>query len=450
MNSVKILRSDKTGHTQNADGPVFSDQYSYGFAYIDLDKAQDSHSIDGFGASFTDAACYMINKLPDTYKTALIKSLFSFDELNLSISRLNIGSSDYATKIYSYADTPNDIELKDFSIEHDKKYILPLIKQVKEFRQDMVFFASPWSPPGWMKLGGSMCGGYLKHKFLPTYAKYLVKYLSAYREEGVDISAITLQNEPDTDQHGKMPACLLHPEYEMELISTIMPMKLKEAGLDTKVWLYDHNFIGWQRVLSMMDFPLVRENIEAVAFHTYEGDSTMMNYIKAKYPNTKFHITESPVAPADKEPGERGYIQASQSISECLNEGSSSYISWNYALDELGRPNVGTFNCVGLVEINSRTGQITPSNQYYALKHFAPYMQRGATLLKPTIVGKLADNVITCSCRNPNGSYVVVLTNASASSTCVQIKLNEKFIRINMTEKSVCTVLITKEGIHIA
>lgn len=174
----------------------------------------------------------------------LLCDIYGIDGLNLSVGRLSIGSSDYSADVYSYCDKENDIELESFSIERDKEYIIPMIKEILKHNPNMKLFASPWSPPGWMKTEGSMCGGYMKWEYIDCYADYIIKYLQAYKEEGIEISAITPQNEPETQQVGHMPACIWHPDFEVKFVE-VLRKKMTALGMDTEIWLFDHNFSNW-------------------------------------------------------------------------------------------------------------------------------------------------------------------------------------------------------------
>ena len=440
MSRFKMIRSDESGFAYEMENQPFSPDIYYDSPCVDVDQAKVSHKILGFGASFTDAACYMFQKVDPERRKALFQDLFSEDGLNLSIARLNIGASDYSTKVYSYHEK-EDPELKDFTIEHDKKYIIPIVKEAQAVRPDMYLFSSPWSPPGWMKTGGSMCGGYMRAKYLPVFADYLVKYLQAYQAEGIHIDAMTMQNEPDTDQRGCMPQSQLHPDFEMELVGHLLPPRLKAAGLDTKMWLYDHNYQGWKRVLYMLSDPEVAANIDAVAWHPYDGFPEMMRPIREKYPDLAFQLTEK--GPNyRKNSAESRLLWWSRAITGALNNGCSSFVGWNYALDENGSPNLGNFKCAGLVEIHSRTGEITPSIQYQAFKHYAPYLKRGAEVLSCPMNFPQEPMVDCLVARNPDGKVVAVVGNGADKFSSIQFKYKGEYLKIYLPEQTMTTIIL--------
>lgn len=116
--------------------------------------------------------------MPCEKRRAYLRDIFTKEGLGLSVGRIPVGSSDYSAELYSYDDVPGDIELKHFSIDRDREYIIPMIREVLVVNPDIFLFASPWSPPGWMKNGGSMCGGSMREEFIECYADYKKRAIS--------------------------------------------------------------------------------------------------------------------------------------------------------------------------------------------------------------------------------------------------------------------------------
>ena len=185
---------------------------------IVLDPAKKYQEMLGFGAAFTDAACYMFNQLPAPARDELFHELFHPSEMGLNVCRTCIGSSDYSTEVFSYDEGEPDPDMQRFSIAHDEAYVLPMLRLARKANPDLFLFSSPWSPPGWMKAGGSMLGGSMRQHYFGAYAQYFVKFLQAYAAKGVPMQAVTVQNEVDTDQDGRMPACLFPQEYEIGFV----------------------------------------------------------------------------------------------------------------------------------------------------------------------------------------------------------------------------------------
>jgi len=440
---LKVLRSDDRGFAYEAENQSASGEFYYDSPCFDLDRAKEKHAILGFGASMTDASCYLIHKLPAEKRTALLKDLFAPDKLALSIIRLNVGASDYATKAYNYDDVPEDTDLKHFSIAHDEKWIIPCVQEALKVDPGLFLFSSPWSPPGWMKTTNSMCGGYMREKYLPVFADYLVKYLQEYRKRGIAIQALTMQNEADAEQLGTMPQSLLHPDFEMELLGHLLPPRLATAGLDTQLWLYDHNYSGFLRVLYMLSDPEVRKHTGAVAFHPYKGKPEMMRVVREQYPDLPFQLTEKGPN-LRKDSPESTILWWHQTISRALNNGCSSFVGWNYALDENGTPELGPFDCAGLVEIHSRTQEITPSAQYHAFRHYAPFIRRGARVLEVPQNFPAANEIDVLFVRNPDGSLIVVAGNTGEfrKPGNIQLKYQGKFLKVQLPKRSLTTLVL--------
>ena len=353
------------------------------------------------------------------------------------MARTCIGSSDYSKNVYSYDDTPEpDPELKHFSVEHDRAYILPSLRTARELNPELFLFASPWSPPGWMKVGGSMLGGSMRKAYFAAYAQYFVRFLQAYAAEGVKIDAVTIQNEPDTDQDGRMPACLWGQEYETAFIKTFLGPALEHASLDTKIWILDHNYDLWGRALDELGVPGLNNYVDGVAWHAYMGSADAMTRVHEAFPDKNAYWTEggpdytSPDYTTDWSTWSHTFTGVLRNWGRCL-------VGWNLALDEQGKPNVGPFSCGGVVTIDSRTQRITRSGQYWAFAHYSKAIRRNARVLASH--GQPA-GVEHVALENPDGSRVLVITNRG-EARAVDCGLDSSTLQIQMPRDSVVTLV---------
>ena len=388
----------------------------------------------GFGAAFTDAACYMFNQLTPAAREQLFHELFHPSEMRLNVCRTCIGSSDYSTKAYTYDEGEPDPELKRFSIEQDRQYVLPMLREARKMNPDLFLFSSPWSPPGWMKAGGSMLGGSMRRRYLPVYADYFVKFLKAYADQGVPIQAVTPQNEVDTDQDARMPACIWPQEYEIEFVRMLGPA-LEKNGLSTKIWVLDHNYNLWGRAIAELDDPILRKYCNAIAWHGYVGKPEMMDKAHLAYPDAEMYWTEG--GPDYTDPHYlNDWAKWGGIFTAVLRNWCRSITGWNLALDEQGRPNIGPFPCGGVVTIHSGTREITRSGQYWALAHFSRMIQRGARRFdsEDTIT-----DVSHVAFENPSGSKVVVLTNGGEQRT-VNLRLANLRCEVGLEKNSITTL----------
>jgi len=400
---------------------------------ITLDPEKRFQEILGFGAAFTEASCYMFNQLSQDAREQLFQELFS--DLGLNVCRTCIGASDYSTEVYSFDDGSPDPELKKFSIDHDRAYVLPMLRQARKTNPDLFLFSTPWSPPGWMKPNGSMLGGCIEKKHFPSYAQYFVKFLRAYEAEGVSIQALTPQNEVDTEQDGRLPACLWGQEYEIEFVRDHLGPALRTEGLATKVWLLDHNYNLWGRAICELDDPKLRQYANAIAWHGYAGNVSMVSKVHDAHPDADMHWTEG--GPDYTNPDyATDWAKWARTFTGALRNWCCSVTGWNLALDERGRPNIGPFPCGGLVTIHSKTKEISRSGQYWAFAHFSRSIRRGARRFDSQ--GAL-ENVDHVACENPDGQKVLTITNTSTARPLV-LKMSDLMAELTVTPDSVTTL----------
>ena len=403
---------------------------------IVLNPDKKFQDILGFGAAFTDAACYMFSQLSSDARSQLFHELFHPSQMGFNVCRTCMGASDYSTRLYSYDEGDPDPELQRFSIDHDREYILPTLRLAREVNPDLFLFSSPWSPPGWMKAGGSMLGGSMRQRYIPNYAQYFLKFLRAYAAAGVPVQAVTPQNEPDTDQDGRMPACIWPQEYEIAFVRDCLGPLLEKNGMETKIWILDHNYNLWGRAICELDDPGLRRYCDAVAWHGYAGKPEMMSKVHDAHPNVNMYWTEggadytSPDYLAD-------WARWGKNFSAVLRNWCRSITAWNFALDERGQPDIGPFPCGGLVTIHSQTKETTRSGQYWAFAQFARFIRRGARRLDSQ--GALAD-LYHVAVENPDGQTVMVITNSGVDRT-VNLQLNQMMADVHLDEDSITTLL---------
>ena len=373
-----------------------------------------THSdFQGFGVAITGSSCYLLNKMSPEKRKALLNEVYSEDGLGLSIARVSIAASDYSAELYSY-----EKKRGEFSLEKDEAYVLPILQEVAKSYPGIRFFASPWSPPGYMKTGGSICGGFMREGFVDEYVDYILKFVEGYEEKGIPIWAITPQNEPETDQGGKMPACYWSPETEAKF-AIALRKKADEKGKPFEIWLCDHNFALWKRVLwQLKEFPELEKSVTSVAFHYYDGGVDMVENIREQFPAIDYHFTEG--GPRLYDHYATDHCKWGTAMARALNHGCKSFTGWNLLLDEIGNPNVGPFFCGGLITENSVTKELSYSGQFQAFKHFSRYVKRGANILKTRVVGE--DNGLfgypnkkpkleVCAIQNIEGNTVLQIIN---------------------------------------
>ncbi len=273
-----------------------------------------------------------------------------------------------------------------------------MIQKTAQARKDCLFFASPWSPPGWMKTTGNMIGGSLKPEWYPTYAQYFVKFIKAYEAEGIPLYAVTIQNEPGVDRNLEKdkkwwyPSCRWTGEQERDFIRDHLAPALKEAGLATKIWCYDHNYnvtptadgddpgLGYPRAIlsDSKTFPLVA----GVAFHGYAGKPENMLLFQKEFPKTSFHFTEGSVF---------GLVGGAKLVA-LLRSGIVSYNAWVTMSDTLGKPNNGPFNAdTTCIQRDVNTNKPIYNFDLDLMGHFTKFIVRDSVRIDSQSPNKVAN-----------------------------------------------------------
>lgn len=401
---------------------------------ISVDPSRKFQEILGFGAAFTDAACYMFQQLTPTAREQLFQELFHPAQMGLNVCRTCIGASDYSTKLYSYNDGDPDPALTRFSIDHDRQYVIPMLREARQVNPDLFLFSSPWSPPGWMKANGSMLGGCMERKHMAPYANYFVKFLQSYAAEGVPIQAVTVQNEVDTEQDGRMPACTWPQEYEVDFVRQHLGLAFEHHNIKTKIWLVDHNYNLWGRAICELQTPDLRKYANSIAWHGYVGQPEWMSRVHDAFPDAEMYWTEG--GPDYAAPDyATDWCNWSSTFTGILRNWCRSITGWNLALDEHGRPNIGPFGCGGLVTIDSRSKEVTRSGQFRAFAHYSRCIRRGARRIDTQSASTAIHHV---GVENPDGEKVLILTNPGKERK-VQLTMGQRKAEVTLPQDSVAT-----------
>jgi glucosylceramidase len=387
---------------------------------IYVDETQTYQSIEGFGASFTDSAAYLLNeKVPPSKLNTVMTNLFDRNAgIGISFVRNPMGASDIARYDYSYDDLPSgttDPNLTNFSISHDLADIVPLVKLAKQINSQLKIMANPWSPPGWMKTSGSMIGGSLLAADYTTLANYFVKYIQAYSGQGISIDYISMQNEPlyvPSDYPGMcMPAtvtdttCGTSPTDETTQIKYVLSA-LASAGISTKLLIYDHN---WDRP----DYPQTvladsqissSGQVAGIAWHGYAGTPGAMTALHDGHPTFGNYETEHSGGTWVSDQVRADF----EEITQVMRNWGKSYVKWSLALDENRGPHTGGCGtCSPLATVSEKNGAVTYDIEYYTLGQFSKFVQPGAV----RVYSSNASGFVSVAFKNPDESKVLVVYN---------------------------------------
>jgi glucosylceramidase len=401
----------------------------------------------------------VLSQIPQEQRDGLMHELFSPDEMALNVCRTCTGSSDYSRSVYSFdeGDEP-DPDLKRFSIDHDKAYILPTLKAARKLNPDLFLFSSPWSPPAWMKFNNSMLGGTIRKTTLEPYSRYIKMFLDAYRAEGVEMNAVTVQNEVDTTVDGRYPACLWAQEDEILFVRKYLGPLLRKAGSETKIWVLDHNFNLWGRAIAELSNPDLYEYVDGIAWHGYAGDPTGMAQVHDAFPAKNTYFTEGgPLREfeAPRTDPMNNWALWGEWANSVMRNWARSITVWNLALDEKGTPYIGHYDPEdhvelwptvgrGLITVWNDTHKVERSGRFWTFAHYSKHVQRGARVFETDGVGEgpaqaLHSPVSHVGFRNPNGSSVVVLANTGQAAR-TQLVLGTNALDIDLAADSMYTL----------
>jgi glucosylceramidase len=405
---------------------------------ISVDPSRSYQTMDGFGASITDSSAHVLYRLDRRTRAATMRRLFSpTDGAGLSLLRQPMGASDFvAGDFYTYDDLApgrTDYEMRRFSIAHDRAQILPLLRQALELNPRLKVIGSPWSPPAWMKTNGSLIGGRLidDPRIYDAYARYFVEFVQSYERAGVPVYAVTVQNEPQNRNPSGYPGMDLPVAQEAKLIIAI-GRAFREAGIDTKIFGYDHNWSMHPGDIESTppgeqpetEYPtdLLRSSaaryIAGTAFHCYAGDPSRQTALHRAFPNKGIWFTECSGSHGPTDPPAQVFSDTLKWHTRNLVLGvtrnwGKTVVNWNLALDPSGGPHRGGCDtCTGVVTVGP--GQtVTENAEYHTLGHLARFVKPGARRIASTSFGTTGWNgqVMDAAFRNRDGSTALVVHN---------------------------------------
>jgi glucosylceramidase len=411
---------------------------------IFLDPSKTFQTVVGIGGALTDASAETFFKLPAAKQQELIEAYFDPQNgIGYSLGRTNIHSCDFSSDSYTYV-AEGDTELKTFDVEHDRQYRIPFIRKALETAgRDFKLFASPWSPPAWMKDNHDMLhGGSLKREFYPAWANYFVRFIQAYAAEGIPIWAVTVQNEPMAVQTWE--SCVFTAQEERDFVKDHLGPTLEKSGLrSTKIIVWDHNrTMMYHRASTILNDPEAARFVWGVGFHWYVDDTyNNVRLVQEAFPNTHLIFTEGCHGPFDRarlDEWHWGEAYARAIIND-FNNGAVGWTDWNVLLDETGGPNHVSNFCFAPVIGSTETGDLTYMSSFYYIGHFSKFIRPAA---KRIISSPTVDNLPTTAFVNPDGSIVVIVMNETDRDHPFMIWLREKMAATHCPPHSIMTVVI--------
>lgn len=414
-----------------------------------VDPSKTFQTMLGIGGALTDASAETFYKLPKDKQKEIITAYYDKNKgIGYTLGRTNIQSCDFSSESYSYI-KEGDKSLKTFDISHDQKYRIPFIKEAMAAAGGkLTIFASPWSPPGWMKTNNDVLhGGKLKPEYDQSWANFYVKFINAYEKAGVPIWGLTVQNEPMATQTWE--SCIYTAEEERDFVKNFLGPTLTKSGLASKkLIVWDHNRdLMYQRASTILEDPAAAKYVWGVGYHWYETwTGANMNFenerlVHQAFPTKNLLFTEGCPENFSLEHlndwtlGEK----YGQSIINDLNAGTVGWTDWNVLLDEKGGPNhVGNF-CFAPVHADTKTGAITYTSSYYYIGQISKFIRPGA---KRIASAASRDMLLTTAYRNPDGKLAVVVMNKTDNKIDYFLWIKGKAAQVSSAPHSIATLIV--------
>jgi len=443
------------------------------FLEIDILPNEKFQTITGFGGSFTEASAYLLNNLGPENRKKILEAYFGDDGARYSLTRTHINSCDFSLSNYSYAPIPDDLELEHFSIKEDMDDLIPMIKEAIAISSDgFKIISSPWTAPPWMKDNNDWRGGKLLPEFYPVWALFFSKYINAYKDQGIEIWGVTVENEP-LGNDNNWESMHYTPQEMNDFVKNHLGPKFQSEELNVKILGYDQNrdeeLYHWVDV--MYDDKEAAAYFDGTAVHwyasTFDYFPEALQYAHQKAPDKHLIQTEACVdaqvpewkndawywskeatdwgwdwAPADKKHLHPKYVPVyryARDIIGCLNNHVDGWIDWNMVLDRQGGPNWFENWCVAPVIVDIELDEVYFTPLYYTLSHFSKFIRPGAVRLGHKLIH---EHLMCTALQNPDGSTVVVIFNPEENTHDYQININGTSIKSSISAQAIQTIII--------
>ena len=418
-----------------------------GTADVTVDDSDVKQRWDGFGGTFNEAGWDALAVLSPSDRQLALRYLFdAANGANFAYGRLPIGASDYALARYTLDDSPNDYTMANFSIDHDKLLLIPYIKAALAIKPDIHLWASPWTPPAWMKDSNSVDGGNMLDdpQILAAYALYLEKYVQGYAAEGLTVEAIHPQNEPGYGL--AYPTCLWTADLYIKFVRDYLGPRFAQDNVPAQIWC--------GTMSAQADTPIAKGLIQ---------DPTAMAYVKGfglqwevkklipsltptslpvmqtehKCGNYFFNTPYWDVSRFDPDKPQNDYaygIESWLNIRDWINAGVNSYSAWNMVLDTLGA-NLDAMmpwhqNALLTVDRDKKTLIVTPA--YYVFRHLSQFVAPMAT-----VIGVTGGDAVAF--KNPDGALVVVMYNSGDAKQAI-VSLGGTKVQVDLPANGWATI----------
>jgi glucosylceramidase len=434
--SYWLTKPDKSVLLQKQNASLNFSSAVNQYTTINVDTTTLYQEIDGFGFALTSGSAYLINNLVASTRDVLLKELFLKDEnsIGLSYLRISIGASDLSQTVFSYDDMPSgqtDLNLDHFDLGPDKTDLIPVLKSILQLNPKIKILGSPWSPPVWMKSNKNSVGGNLLPEYYDVYAKYLVRYITEMKSQGIAIDAITIQNEPLYG--GNNPSMIMQAADQRDFIKNNLGPAFQAAAITTKIIVYDHNCDHPEYATNILADPDAYKYVDGSAFHLYGGDISALSTVHNAYPAKNVYFTEQWVGGPSNFAGDMKWFMQNIIIGATRNW-SKNVIAWNLASDPAYDPhtNGGCSTCEGALTISSG---YTRNVSYYIIAHESKFIPAGSV----RIATNMPTNLLNVAFKTPEGRKVLLVFNNSDATQNFNIGYKGRTAATSLGSGSVAT-----------
>lgn len=435
-----LTQADQIALFKKQNTTLLFSELSNKFPDIGIDESNYYQTIEGFGFTLTGGSASLINSLNSTVKNQLLKELFLTDSSHIGVSylRISVGASDLSMTPFTYDDIPSgaaDPDLKYFTIDRERSDLIPLLRQIISLYPQIKIMASPWTAPVWMKTNKSFVGGKLKPEYYNIYSKYLVKYIRAMKAEGIDIDALTPQNEPLHD--GNNPSMLMLSSEQADFIKNHLGPAFEKAAIKTKIIIYDHNADKPEYPISILDDPQAKKFIEGSAFHLYAGNVGNLSTIHRAHPDKGIYFTEQWVGGPENFAGDLSW-HVNNLIIGAVRNWSRNVLEWNLASDPNYLPHTdgGCTNCLGAITI-ANPDSVKRNVAYYIIAHASKFVRPGSVRIESNNLATLQNVAF----KTPEGKKVLIVINSGNSAQKFNITHNGKSVTPELPAGAVGTFI---------
>jgi glucosylceramidase len=389
----------------------------------------------GFGGCFNELGWKALQILDGNERGAVLGELFSDSGCAFNYCRLPIGANDYSESWFSHNEADGDYAMDNFSIARDHKYLIPYIRAARAARgSDFFLFATPWSPPSWMKFPKAYNYGKLvwDGRTRKAYADYFVRFVKAYEAEAIPINAVHVQNEPNSDQ--KFPSCLWTGAEMRDFIRDDLGPAFDAAGIGTDIWagtIERGDFNAWAETI--LSDPSAAAYVKGLGFQ-WAGKHGVQRTRQA-YPHMPLIQTENECGDGTNTWEYAHYVF--DLIQHYLSNGAEAYVYWNMALEPKGLSTWG-WHQNAMITIDPESGTAIYNPEFFVMKHFAAFVRPGASVF--ALQGNLAANALAF--RNPDGTEIFVVQNPADEARKVSVKGSREAESFLAAPKSINTITL--------